>query len=203
MLANSTPFKRISAQLILMLRRYPGVAFLLPLWIVLQYCGGLPWWEYSRPELQAGQLWRLWSAHFVHLNDTHLAMNALGLLAIVSVWGSALRGWRTLVLSLWIAPMISLALWLTEPQLAFYAGASGVLHGLFAAGIILARDIHPSWRGLAAVLLAVKLIGETQFNTGSAALIGAPVIHAAHQWGALFGALAASAYRWTMQNRRR
>ena len=136
----------------------------------------------------------MFSAHFVHLNSVHLAMNALGLFAIVSVWGSALAGWRTLWLSLLLAPMISIALWLSEPQLQHYAGASGVLHGLFAAGLILAFDMRLRWRLLAALGLCSKLWLETQFNTGSAALIGAPVIHAAHQWGALFGGITATAY---------
>ena len=174
--------------------RYQGVWLLLLIWPALQYIGGPTWWDFSRPAIDAGQCWRMFSAHFVHLNSVHLAMNALGLFAIVSVWGSALAGWRTLWLSLLLAPMISIALWLSEPQLQHYAGASGVLHGLFAAGLILAFDMRLRWRLLAALGLCSKLWLETQFNTGSAALIGAPVIHAAHQWGALFGGITATAY---------
>ncbi len=121
-------------------------------------------------------------------------MNSLGLLAIVSVWGQALRGARPVWLSLGIGLGISLGLWIGEPQLQHYAGASGVLHGLFAAGIVLAHDLSPRFRLMAAAALLAKLIAETQFNTGSAELIGAPVIHAAHQWGAVCGALLTSAY---------
>ncbi len=164
------------------------------IWITTQYIGGLAQWDYSRPAILDGQFWRALSGHFVHLNTTHLLMNALGLLGIVSVFGEALRLARPLLLSIGIALGISLALWLSEPQLIHYAGASGVLHGLFAAGIILAHDLNLRFRLMAAAALIAKLIAETQFNTGSAELIGAPVIHAAHQWGALWGAVLASAY---------
>ena len=151
-------------------------------------------WDYSRPAISDGQVWRVLSGHFVHLNSTHLAMNALGLMAIVSVWGSALGGARPLWLSIGISLGLSLSLWWSEPQLQHYAGASGVLHGLFASGIVLAHDLSLRFRLIAAAALIGKLIAETQFNTGSAELIGAPVIHAAHQWGAAWGALLAGGY---------
>ncbi|MGD9888762.1 MAG: rhombosortase [Halothiobacillaceae bacterium] len=164
------------------------------LWSSSQYFGGLGLWQYSRPAIIDGHMWRVLSGHFVHLNSTHLAMNALGLMAIVSVWGSRLGGARPLWLSIGISLGISLSLWWSEPQLLYYAGASGVLHGLFVAGIVLAHDLSLRFRLLAAAALIGKLITETQFNTGSAELIGAPVIHAAHQWGAAWGGLLAIGY---------
>ncbi len=173
------------------------------IWVTMQYIGGLAQWDYSRPAILDGQFWRVLSGHFVHLNTTHLLMNALGLLGIVSVFGEALSLARPLLLSLGIAIGISLALWLSEPQLIHYAGASGVLHGLFAAGIILAHDLSARFRLVAAAALIAKLFFETQFNTGSAELIGAPVIHAAHQWGAVWGTFLASAYAAFTALRRR
>ena len=188
-----------SAQLNVLTRlitHYWGTWLLLVIWVSTQYLGGPTLWDYSRPAIIDGQMWRVLSGHFVHLNTTHLLMNSLGLLGIVSVFGPTLSMARPLVLSIGIALGISLALWLSEPQLIHYAGASGVLHGLFAAGIVLAHDLSPRFRLLAAAALIAKLIAETQFNTGSAELIGAPVIHAAHQWGAGLGCVLALSMAW-------
>ncbi|MEW5838533.1 MAG: rhombosortase [Pseudomonadota bacterium] len=170
-----------------MFGRYPGVALLLLLWLALQYAGGLTWWEYSRPALQAGQIWRVLSAHFVHLNDTHLLLNALGLLAITSLWSQALRGWSPSLLAAGIALGVTAGLWFRAEHLSYYAGASGVLHGLFIVGALLSQEIRWPWRLLAILGLLVKLLAEIHVDTGSAQLIGAPVIHAAHQFGALSG----------------
>jgi rhomboid family GlyGly-CTERM serine protease len=190
MLAKSAQFNAITN----LITHYWGTWLLLVIWISTQYGGGPALWDYSRAAITDGQLWRVLSGHFVHLNTTHLLMNSLGLLGIVGVWGTALNGARPLWLSTSIGLGISVSLWLGEPQLQHYAGASGVLHGLFAAGIILAHDLNLRFRLMAAAALIAKLIAETQFNTGSAELIGAPVIHAAHQWGTLWGAVLASAY---------
>lgn len=177
------------------MRSYTGAMLLLGVWVALQALGGPSVWEYAPVKIANGEIWRVLSAHFVHLNTAHLALNALGLLAIISVWHGALRGMRPLW---WAVPMglgISLGLSLSEPHLMHYAGASGVLHGLFAAGAVLSNNIAMYWRGLALLGLVGKLVLETQFPTGSSALIGAPVIHAAHQWGALSGFVLAVAWR--------
>lgn len=187
MLAKSAQFNAITR----VINHYWSTWLLLMIWVMTQYLGGAAQWDYARPAILDGQLWRVLSGHFVHLNTTHLVMNALGLLGIVSLFGEALSLARPLWLSIGIALGISLALWFSEPQLIHYAGASGVLHGLFAAGIVLARDVSLRFRLLAAAALVAKLIAETQFNTGSAELIGAPVIHAAHQWGAGLGCILA------------
>ena len=198
MLTKSSHFAAIGSWLV----RFWGAGVLLGLWCTLQYLGGPAWWDYARQDILSGQVWRLLSAHFVHLNTTHLLLNGLGLLAVLAVWGEALRGARPLLLAVGMALGISLGLWFNEPQLVHYAGASGVLHGLFAAGMVLTRDIGTGWRALAALGLAAKLVAETQLNTGSAELIGAPVIHAAHQWGALWGVILALPVYWLGIRRR-
>jgi rhomboid family GlyGly-CTERM serine protease len=186
-----------------LLKTYWGAWLLASLWCALQYAGGPILWDYARPAIAEGQYWRLLSAHFVQLNTAHLVLNLLGLLAVLGVWGEALCGARPLVLSIGMALGISLGLWFGTPHLLHYAGASGVLHGLFAAGIVLADKLGWRLRAFAALGLTAKLIAETQFNTGSADLIGAPVIHEAHQWGAFFGLLLAGAYAGFEHCRRR
>ncbi|MEW6764303.1 MAG: rhombosortase [Pseudomonadota bacterium] len=157
-------------------------------------------WGFDRPEIGDGQVWRLLTAHFVHLNGTHLALNLLGLTGILLVWGQALGEARVLAAAfVGSACMASLGLWFMSPELVFYAGASGAVHGMFAAGCVLATRLGPIFRLVAALGLLLKLVTEVNFNTGTAELIGAPVIHASHQWGALGGVMIAGLIRVTQK----
>lgn len=165
------------------------------LWCVLQVLGGPGLWGYERLAIGEGQAWRLLTGHLVHLNAMHLVLNLLGFAGVVAVWGQELAR-PSVLLATFLASALatSLGLWF-QPQLDWYAGASAALHGLFAAGIVLASGAQRMLRLTAALGLLLKLALETQIDTGTAGLIGAPVIHAAHQFGALGGALAALAWR--------
>ncbi|MEW6445749.1 MAG: rhombosortase [Pseudomonadota bacterium] len=174
---------------------------LAAIWWALQWGGGPSAWGFDRAAIQHGQIWRLLSAHAVHLNLTHLALNLLGLTAILSVWSNELRGLRLPLLFLAGATAASAGLWWGHPELAHYAGASGALHGLFAAGLILATTTGRLFRLAAAGALLLKLALEPHLGGGAAEMIGAPVIYAAHQWGALGGGLGAALWRLTARAR--
>ena len=165
------------------------------LWCVLQVLGGPALWGYDRLAIGDGQAWRLLTGHLVHLNAMHLVLNLLGLAGVVAVWGRELaRPSVLLAIFLGSALVTSLGLWL-QPRLDWYAGASGALHGLFAAGIVLAIGAGRMLRLVAALSLLLKLVLEAHVDSGTAGLIGAPVIQAAHQFGALGGTLAALTWR--------
>ncbi len=168
---------------------------LVSLWGLLQWFGGPATWGFDRSMITDDQPWRLLTAHLVHLNPTHLALNLLGLAGVLAVWGQDLRGVRLPVLFLISAATVSAGLWWTRPELLHYAGASGAVHGLFAAGIVLAHSAGTGLRLIAAALLLLKLGLEPHFGGGAAELIGAPVIHAAHPYGALGGGLTALLWR--------
>lgn len=148
---------------------------------------------YDRGQLEAGQWWRLLSAHVVHLNVAHTLMN-LGAVALVFALLQRAAGagawWLAYAL---LSIIISVALYLLDPGLMRYVGASGVIHGLIAFGAVLRLD---SDRVESLVLLSglvAKLAYEATAGAvgGSETLIGAPVITAAHRYGAVAGAVLA------------
>lgn len=150
--------------------------------------------RYERTAIAAGEWWRLLTGQLVHLNATHLAMN---LVALVLLWGLYVtdarpREWLLIALGAFLAT--GLGLWFLEPDLAWYVGLSGALHGLWAGGGIACRKRWPLESSVTLVLLVGKLILEAWQGPVSG-LLGAslPVITAAHRYGALGGGAAALA----------
>lgn len=149
------------------------------------------WLRYDRAAILDGQWWRLLGAHLVHLGPGHLLMNLAGLWLVWALVGSALseRGW--LVLMCADALITGLGLLIFNPQLGWYVGLSGVLHGLLVAGAVseVRGGRRDAWLLLAA--LAFKLGWEQWAGPlpGSEASAGGTVIVDAHLYGALGGLL--------------
>lgn len=150
--------------------------------------------RYERAAIVDGQAWRLATGHLVHLGWSHLALNLAGLALI---WGLFQRQLTTLEWwwAWWVSTaMVSAGLFVFDTDLIWYVGLSGVLHGLFIAGLLLTirRDF---WWGDAALLVIVlgKLAWEQVHGAlpGTAEMAGGDVIVAAHLYGAVGGALAA------------
>lgn len=146
--------------------------------------------RYERSAVLQGQYWRLLTGHLVHGSGQHLLLNAVGLGLIAALFPReySLRAWL-LILGSSIAT-IDLGFVLLEPQLAWYVGLSGVLHGALAAGAI-GWWRHES-RALALALTAV-LVGKLAWEQwhGALPLSGdMPVVVDAHLYGAVGGALA-------------
>ncbi|HEY4714312.1 MAG TPA: rhombosortase, partial [Aquirhabdus sp.] len=98
--------------------------------------------------------------------------------------------------------LLSLALWFFLPHLRFYAGFSGVLHGVYLAMALTAvcgsagAERRVGWVVL--IGLGAKVSWEAYRGTSQTAeLIGAPVILQAHQFGAAFGLLVWLVVRFT------
>jgi rhomboid family GlyGly-CTERM serine protease len=169
--------------------------------LVLLSLGGESWREalrYERVAVLRGEYWRLLSGHLVHGTTQHLLLNVLGLGVIAALFPRefSLRGW--LFVAAASVAVIDLGFVLWEPQLEWYVGLSGVLHGVLAAGAI-AWWRHES-KGFAAVLTVV-LVAKLAWEQGRGALPlsgDMPVIVDAHLYGAIGGALAASAL-WALR----
>lgn len=147
--------------------------------------------RYQRASIVDGAFWRLFSGHLVHLGWAHLWLNLVGLWLIWVIAGDALSviGWWLLLLL--CALFTSLGLLLFNPELQWYVGLSGILHGLMLAGLVtrLVVDRRPDVLLLLVVLVA-KLAWEQYYGPlpGSEASVGATVVVDAHLYGAIAGA---------------
>jgi len=149
------------------------------------------WLRYDREAILAGEYWRLFTAHLCHLGWPHLIMNIAGLLLIWALFGRllSLGAWLTVLCASALAVSGDL-LWF-DPAIRWYVGLSGVLHGLFIAGVItsISRGEHSEYLLLAFVI--GKLAWEQRYGAlpGSESFAGGHVVVDAHLYGALGGLL--------------
>ena len=169
-----------------------GLALVAMQWLAGVLPGALP---YERTAiLSGGQYHRLLTAHLVHYDRAHLAWNLAGLALVAWLFAREfpLRDWIVILFASTVA--VDVGFLVLEPQLQWYIGFSGVLHGLMAAGLCAWLWRTPDvLTGLVAALFASKLgwehfMGALPFT---AATLGVPVIHEAHTYGAVGGAAAA------------
>jgi rhomboid family GlyGly-CTERM serine protease len=148
--------------------------------------------RYDRELIADGEVWRLLSGHIAHLGWPHFLMNGAGLLLIWYLVATQFRLREWLLITALVVAGIDLGFWLLQPQLIWYVGLSGVLHGLLAAGSVSGlRSRHSEYWLIAAFLLG-KLVYEQWLGPlpGSEGTAGGNVIVAAHLYGAVSGALA-------------
>ena len=148
------------------------------------------WGRYERAALEAGQLWRLLTAHLVHLGAGHLLLNVAALIVIRFLVDDLLSAREWLGAALVSALAVDAGLYFFAPEVGWYVGFSGVLHGLLAAGIV---AMLPAQAGFAAVLgvaLAGTLVWEQVAGPlpFSEATSGGPVIVMSHLFGTIGGA---------------
>jgi rhomboid family GlyGly-CTERM serine protease len=150
--------------------------------------------RYERAALSHGELWRLLSAHWVHLNLRHTLVNIAGFVLLWALFARDFspRQWLVILAAAVIA--IDAGLWLLDSTVQWYVGSSGVLHGILAAGTLahLKRREPDGW--LLAAILVVKLLYEQRVGplpfSGSRA-----VVVDAHLYGVIGGLTAALALR--------
>src|SRR5919108_6379590 len=91
---------------------------------------------YERGALQQGQWWRLLTAHFVHLDLEHAVLNGLGVVLMWALFARDYSPLRWLAIYCGSALAVSAGLWFLSPELYWYVGASGALHGVMLAGTL-------------------------------------------------------------------
>jgi rhomboid family GlyGly-CTERM serine protease len=146
--------------------------------------------SYQRTALAGGQWWRLLSAHFVHLDFQHAALNAMGALLMWALFARDYPPWRWLAIYLGACLAVSAGLWFLNPEIEWYVGASGALHGVRTAGTIahLRRGDLDGW--ILAIFIVAKL-GYEQF-AGALPFAGSPdTVVDAHLYGAIGGVVLA------------
>jgi len=150
------------------------------------------WLRYDRAAIAEGEIWRLLSGHVVHLGWSHLALNGAGLLLIVYLVAAQFSALQWLAIISVVVIGTDLGFWYLQPQLSWYVGLSGVLHGLLAAGTISGLRHKQAEFGCIGAFLLGKLIYEQLLGPlpGSVESTGGNVVVDAHLYGALGGLLA-------------
>jgi rhomboid family GlyGly-CTERM serine protease len=149
--------------------------------------------RYDRAGLAAGQWWRLLTAHIVHLDLEHAALNSLGLVLMWALFARDYRPRQWLPILLGATVAIDAGLWLRDSTIEWYVGSSGVLHGVMAAGTLahLRRRDADGW------ILGTFLVLKLSYEQASGALpfAGAAdrVVVDAHLYGVV-GGLAVAAF---------
>ncbi|MBE8716824.1 rhombosortase [Cellvibrio polysaccharolyticus] len=156
-----------------------------------------PLLQFDRNAIAQGEWWRLISSQFIHYGVYHLLMNAAALVII----NAAL--WRDAAVKHYLATLITclavtgIGLWFFDPELFFYAGLSGTLHGLIIAGLLLTLPQTPTINALALLVIWGKVIYEhTPWFDPQHALLPVPVAVDAHLWGAVAGTFAGLILLW-------
>jgi rhomboid family GlyGly-CTERM serine protease len=146
--------------------------------------------RYEREAVLQGEYWRLITGHLVHGSWLHLALNCAGLGLIAALFPDHYwpRQWLFIGLLSLVTIDVGFVFW--EPQLTWYVGLSGVLHGALAAGAI------AWWRYEAkrlALALSVIFVGKLAWEQLHGALPlsgGLAVVVDAHLYGAIGGVIA-------------
>jgi len=165
------------------------------------------WLRYDRSALEAGQWWRIVSAHVVHLGVSHTLLNLAGFGLVGAIFRRDLSTQDWIGAGLSSAAAITAGLYVFSPATHWYVGLSGVLHGWFVIGALRVTQSQPGVGIVLIAALAAKLGWEQLIGVmpSTLALEIGPVVVDAHLYGAtgaaLFyvaariGALAANANR--------
>lgn len=121
---------------------------------------------YDRAAIARGELWRIFTAHAVHYSVPHLFNNMLALLPAVLLAETRYREDMMYVLVV-SALAIGLTIFVCEPGMLRYAGASGIALGLITFVALRGIADKGRWRTVCLTVLAVvvvKLAAESLFE---------------------------------------
>lgn len=153
--------------------------------------------RYERAALADFELWRLISAHLVHLSFGHTVLNVTALALIAILFESALDSLDWIVAASISAVAIDVGLYAFSPAVAWYVGLSGALHGIMVTGA-LALVVARSRLGAILLALVVAKVAWEHFAGPvpfSELASGGNVVTDAHLYGAVGGAVAYAALR--------
>lgn len=171
----------------------PGALLIIAALLAATGDSGREWLRFERGPIDDGELWRLITGHFVHLGLTHFLLNSAGL---VLVWILVGRGFAFLE---WLAIIagsiaaIDIGLWIFSPELEWYVGLSGLLHGMLVGGILANWGERRSEALILGLVIAAKLAYEQLLGPlpGSEGTSGGTVIVDAHLYGVVGGMILA------------
>ena len=148
--------------------------------------------KYDRIAIEGGEFWRLISGHFAHLSGLHLALNLAGLWLIWFLLGARLSQGAWVATVFVVIAGIDAGFWVLNPNLLWYVGLSGLLHGLIVAGAIAGLKTARTESVVILTGVFAKIVYEQVSGAvpGTEFLSGGPVVTDAHLYGALSGVIA-------------
>ena len=173
---------------------HPGHTYwliLFTLCVLVQWLNLAEWLRFDRGHISQGAIWLLLSGNLAHLNWSHLALNMAGLVLVAVFFSNYMSALSWILLTLWAALAVGLGLLYFNPQIHWYVGMSGVLHGLFVVGAWYEYRRFKASGLVLLVLLAAKLLWEQWSGAlpGSEAMSGGNVVVDAHLYGAIAGVM--------------
>ena len=145
--------------------------------------------RFDRAPIAAGEVYRLVTGHLAHLGWSHFALNGLGLVLCWVLVGQAFSALQWLIIMAICIAVVDAGLWLLLPDLQWYVGLSGLLHGILAAGAVGGWRQRSVESGVLLAVLAAKIGYELVAGPmpGSEGASGGPVVVEAHVLGAIGG----------------
>lgn len=117
--------------------------------------------EFDRTAIRSGELWRLLTAHWIHVDFAHALQNAVALAGLLLFAQSPRQLLRVLLIA---TPLLGLALWWLVPGLQALRGASGLLFVGLVWLLVLPHqgrwEIRAAWRNALWLVLACKLLAD-------------------------------------------
>jgi rhomboid family GlyGly-CTERM serine protease len=149
--------------------------------------------EYQRAGILSGQIWRIWTGHWIHATTLHFLLNGSVAVLLHLAFFRFIQWGELLVTSFVFSALISGFFLLFMPELDWYNGLSGLLHAWVMYGSIRKIQIGDAVYWLGVVLVSAKVLAEL-YDVGplaGATLPGVNVLHEAHLIGAVVGAMVA------------
>ena len=148
--------------------------------------------RYDRAEIAGGEIWRLVTGHLVHLSWGHTWLNLVALLLMTFLLDDVMRTRDWIVAFVLAGSAIDAGLFFLEPDVAWYVGLSGSLHGVMVVGAIAMLRTTSMMAVILLIGIICKLAWEQLLGPIplSESTSGGAVLVDAHLYGALGGLLA-------------
>lgn len=148
--------------------------------------------RYARKGIEAGEWWLYFSGNLVHLGWGHLVLNLAGLMMVWWFFVRDLQLWEWLVIFIVSALFVTVGIYHFNPNIIWYVGLSGLLHGLFIAGGLRLLSTERNFALILTAAIVIKLGYEQVYGSlpGTSEMSGGPVVVDAHLYGAIGGAAA-------------
>lgn len=176
--------------------RWRPLLWICGVMLLLQLIGP-EYFRYDARLISQGQVWRWLTAHLVHANWIHLALNLAGFALCVGITGVSWSLWQWSWRIVLLGCGISAGFYWLQPTMGWYVGFSGVLFGLYC----LAADATFSQQPGMSIILSLFIFGKiameqlSSVNMTTSDLIGIPVMVDAHLYGVSLAAIVIAVHR--------